>query len=225
MARVPTPTSRAGTSSRGPEDGFTFIELAVVLILLGILLVFIAPRFGNITRGGAAAAARRLHGVVATVHDKAALQKRRYWLAVEVGSGAWWVLATEPDQSLTKEELVAHKDQAVMDGKLPGEVVFEDVYVEGQKTAEGTALARFEPNGTCAEAQIHLADETGGAATLSVEPWTGRCTVADSYALPAKPRVPGEEGESVKGQGEEKGQPAVGDEEPLDGQQPAADEE
>jgi prepilin-type N-terminal cleavage/methylation domain-containing protein len=221
---VPTPTSRAGTSSRGPEGGFTFIELAVVLILLGILLVFIVPRFGNIGRGGVSAAARRLHGVVATVHDKAALQKRRYWLAVEVGGGAWWVLATEPDQSLTKEELVARKDQAVMDGKLPGEVVFEDVYVEGQKTAEGTALARFEPNGTCAETQIHLADGAGGAATLSVEPWTGRCTVADSYALPAKPRVPGEEGESVKGQGEEKASPGQ-DEEPLDEQEPPVDEE
>jgi prepilin-type N-terminal cleavage/methylation domain-containing protein len=173
------PTSRAGTSSS--RGGFTFIELAIVLLLVGILLVIAVPRFGRLTQGSLKSAARQMYGVVATVHDKAALEKRRYWLGLEVGAGVWWVVATEPGEGVSPEGVLQLKDRAVLDGKLPGEVLFKDVVVEGRQLKEGTALAVFEPNGTCSEAEIHLEDEDGGLASLLVNPLTGRATVSDSY--------------------------------------------
>jgi prepilin-type N-terminal cleavage/methylation domain-containing protein len=171
---------RAGTSSS--RAGFTFIELAIVLLLLGILLAIAAPRFASMVwQGSSKAAARRMYGVVATVHDKAALQKRRYWLAMQLGQGDYWAVVAEPGKTFTPEEVLGLKDTAVMSGTLPGKVVFKDVVLNDAPAKEGVATAVFEANGTCDGLQIHLQDEGGGAATIMVNPLTGRCSVYDSY--------------------------------------------
>lgn len=184
---------------------------------MGILLVVAVPRFGRLTRGSLKSAARQMYGVVATVHDKAALEKRRYWLGLEVGAGVWWVVATEPGEGVSPEGVLQLKDRAVLDGKLPGEVLFKDVVVEGRQLKEGTALAVFEPNGTCSEAEIHLEDEDGGLASLLVNPLTGRSTVSDSYVH----REPAEAQEGTKEEGgEEQPQEAAQSEEaPPEGEE------
>jgi hypothetical protein len=144
-------------------------------------MVIVVPNFGRLTQGGARTAGRRLMGVIATVHDKAALQKRRFYLGMELGAGDYWAVATEPAEGLSNEDVLGRRDKAVLEGVLPGGTVFSDVTIEADKLKEGTALAVFEPNGTCRAAQIHLKDEDGGVYTLMVNPFTGRCTVYDSY--------------------------------------------
>jgi hypothetical protein len=126
----------------------------------------------------------------------------------------WWVVATEPGEGVSPEGVLQLKDRAVLDGKLPGEVLFKDVVVEGRQLKEGTALAVFEPNGTCSEAEIHLEDEDGGLASLLVNPLTGRSTVSDSYAH-REPAEAKEEG------GEEQPQEAA---QPEGAQAPAGEE-
>jgi len=179
-------TSRAGTWSRR-QAGFTFIELAIVLLLLGILLLVAVPRFGRITQGSLKAAARQMYGTVATAHDRAALQKRRFWLGMEIGKGDWWLVATEAGEALSPQDVIMRRALALMDGTLPGGVVFLDVSIGKDEQKEGTALAAFEPNGTCAVAMIHLADDGGHFATLTINPLTGRCVIDNDYVRPPEP--------------------------------------
>jgi prepilin-type N-terminal cleavage/methylation domain-containing protein len=216
---VRTPTSKAGTSS-SRASGFTFIELTVVLLLLGVLMIFAVPRFAQVAlQGSTKAAARRMYGVIATVHDKAALQKRRYWLGMELGSGEYWASASEPAEVLSPEDVLRLRDRAVLDGVLPGEVIFSDVVLEDKTLKEGTALAVFEPNGTCLAAQIHLEDDEG-AATLIVNPLTGRSAVYDSYLLHQGGEQPAATEEAAEGPAEE---PAAAGEQGLE--QPAEEED
>ncbi|MFH0810308.1 MAG: prepilin-type N-terminal cleavage/methylation domain-containing protein [Pseudomonadota bacterium] len=174
---------------KGNHGGFTLIELAVVIVLLGILLGLAAPRFAAVMAGGVKAAARRMHGVVVTVHDKAALQKRRFFLAMETGSGRYWALATEPEENPSAEDVLGRQDKALIHGELPREVVFKSVSLDGKEVTEGTALAVFEPNGTCTATRITLAEGDGGGeeSRLVVEEFTGRCRVGDFSARPGRP--------------------------------------
>ncbi len=198
MAKRTTPTSKTGISN-SQTRGFTFIELAVVLLLIGILLVVTVPRFGDVIQGGSRTAARRMHGVIATAHDRAALQKRRFWLGMEVGAGRYWAVVTGLGENPPPEEIIRRKGKPAFDGSLPKGVVFKDVILDGKKCGKGAALAVFEPNGTCMDVQVHLVDDRGGICTLIVDPFTGRCKVDDSYTL----RQAAQPGEGEEGQADE----------------------
>lgn len=148
------------------------------------MLFFAVPKFGRVTQGSLKSATRKMYGLIATAHDKAALQKRRYWLGMELGRGEWWVVVTEPAEGVSPEMIAQRKERPEMEGELPGGVIFTEAVLESQRLKEGTALAVFEPNGTCTEAQINLEDEAGNLAALVVNPLTGRCTISESGPPP-----------------------------------------
>jgi MSHA pilin protein MshC len=60
------------------RKGFTLIELMMVLVLLGILAIFAAPRLLNVTATNAGAFADKLRADIRYAQDLAMTQNRRY---------------------------------------------------------------------------------------------------------------------------------------------------
>lgn len=58
--------------------GFTLIELVVILVLIGIIAVFVAPRLGDVTVSNAAAFADRLRADIRYAQGLAMSEARRY---------------------------------------------------------------------------------------------------------------------------------------------------
>lgn len=60
------------------RKGFTLIELVVILVLLGIIAAFAAPRLGNVTDSNAAAFADKLRADIRYAQSLAMTEGRRY---------------------------------------------------------------------------------------------------------------------------------------------------
>jgi MSHA pilin protein MshC len=64
-------------TARGPAHGFTLIELVLVLVLVSILAVFVAPRFGSVTSFTAQALQDKLRAEVRYAQSVAMSRNRR----------------------------------------------------------------------------------------------------------------------------------------------------
>jgi general secretion pathway protein H len=82
------------------EQGFTLVELLVVLLIIGILLgvTLLSPIAGNVQKTVQEQAAR-LQVLFSQVRDKALLDNAEYGFSMDKnGSYRWWVLPLESEQ-------------------------------------------------------------------------------------------------------------------------------
>ena len=141
--------------------GFTLIELAVVIVVLGLAAVTVLPRLGGagFERAQLRASASKLATVAAYARDQAACTRLVHVLGIDLNYGTYWVKPTN--------------GRAAIQGKLPEGVRFTDVQVPGGAMG-GVAELRFSPDGRADAAAIHLAGDRGCEATVLVAAMQGR---------------------------------------------------
>lgn len=178
--------SRTGPSKKGEASGFTFLELLVVLVILGLFGSLVSLRIQDVfTQGDLRLASRVVMGEVQRFRGKAAYTSEMQVMQMELGRNVLYPKepadagsasrSSEPDLGLGDEA-----DRVVT--VLPEGVFFEDVItrVEG-KVQEGVAGVRFFADGTVQEAYIHLRNEKEAFYTLEINPLTGYVTIHDGY--------------------------------------------
>lgn len=78
-------------SFSGPQRGFTLVELVMLLVLIGIVAAFIAPRMADVTTTRAAAFADKLRADIRHARNLAMAENRRYRVVLNMapapGSG------------------------------------------------------------------------------------------------------------------------------------------
>src|SRR3990172_1982768 len=89
-------TSTPGTDSRGPARGFTLVELAVVLFVLGLVLWVALPRLSRIGEPGRDAVFRALSGASEAAYDLSLFEKRETRLVLHPSDGTYEFL--HPDR-------------------------------------------------------------------------------------------------------------------------------
>ena len=103
--------SAPGTVFRGPlarrsvrlvrhaAPGFTLLEIAIVLFIMGLLMSIALPYFGGITEARLKSEARRLAGRASYLYDAAATEKVVMRLNFDLDSNSYFVTLLDPYQA------------------------------------------------------------------------------------------------------------------------------
>jgi prepilin-type N-terminal cleavage/methylation domain-containing protein len=131
--------------------GYTLIELAVVVFLIGLMLVFAVPRIRDtLVEDGLKTAARQLTGTVKELRNDAVREQVDYVLQLDLGAGKFWHYSAD----MTPEKKEEMKGQSVA---FPEGVKIADVYhVTDAKISEGEAQVNIFKKGYVQPTVIHL---------------------------------------------------------------------
>lgn len=158
--------------------GFTLIEFAVVLVLIGAFFLIAIPKFNDLTEVNIKSASRRLTGVVKQLYNEAVFKKKIYKLSFDLDGGEYWVEVQEGNQ------FVITDDPFLRRMKLPDGVSFQDIKTDrDQVNSLGTKeeFILFLPTGFVEPAVIYLRTENEDFYTLATKPYTGGMTVFDEH--------------------------------------------
>lgn len=158
------------------EKGYTLIELAVVVILIGLIFTIATPRIReSLFRDNLKGATRQIVGIITELRDEAIREHKDYTLHFDLESNRFWY----DSPSMTEEE----RARAAADASpLPGEVHIMDVWFSGKgKIMIGEVAIRINKKGYIEQSAIHLGTEDRREYTLLLSPFLRRVEVYDKY--------------------------------------------
>jgi general secretion pathway protein H len=158
------------------SNGYTLIELIVVIALLGIVLLFTVPRFHDtLFLDDTKKSSRWIIGKVQALKESAIRNQKQYVLHIDLDTNRIW----ETDPSMSPESL----DSAALDAyALPGNVTVIDVEFPVSGTVNGgRANITFYKAGYTDKALIHIQDDDEQLSFL-IEPFLMKVKLFDKYA-------------------------------------------
>jgi type II secretion system protein H len=168
-----------GSRVQGPgnKDGFTLIELAVVIAILGVMIALVAPMLGELGEANLKRSARHLTGMIRFLHEESQAKKFEYRLRFDIQDGRYWA---ESPRSVSENTVEFQKTTSVIggEGSLFGQTTFRDVKA-GSHPEEPYIL--FTPDGWVESTIIHLRDGSGRDFSLRVKPLTANTELLEGY--------------------------------------------
>jgi len=158
------------------EQGFTLIELIVVIALISILLFFSFPRFqGSVLRDDSEKSVRWVIYTVKMLRQDAVKHLTIHTLHVEMNTGTMWVT----NETMNEETAEDARQQAY---EFPDQMEILDVeFPDGEKVSFGQAEVRFYPKGYSDRVMIHFQEKNDRQRTLLIEPFLADIKIYDTY--------------------------------------------
>ena len=162
--------------NNGQENGFTLLELIVVITLLGIMLVFTVPRFHNtLFVDESKKSARWIIGKIRALKEAAIRNQTNFTLHIDLDTQQYW----ETDESMSAE---TRESAALNAASLPGDLKIADIeYPIRGKINSGRADIMFYKTGYTDKLLIHLQDDAQYV-TFLIEPFLSEVTRYETYA-------------------------------------------
>ncbi len=166
-------------SALRPPDfgGFTLIELAIVLVVIGVLLSLVVPKLADIDNANLKRSARHLTGMIRFLRDESQAKKTVYRLRFDIPGGRYWAEALR-ETSDNSVEFMRATSAIGGEGSLSGRTTFRDVTVGGHPD---DPYILFTPDGWVEHSLIHLKDGEDRDFTLLVEPLMGNTELRTGY--------------------------------------------
>jgi prepilin-type N-terminal cleavage/methylation domain-containing protein len=162
---------------RRESAGFTLIELAVVMFLMGLMLLIAMPYIGGVTDGQLKSVSRRLAGRATYLYDEASARKLVIQLVFDMDHNGYFVMVADPYSP--RPTFFPDNSPSGARVLLPDAVHIRDVTVEGIGTlSRGTLATQFYPEGYVDATLVHLIDKKGRVMTLRIDPLTGQVGIA-----------------------------------------------
>lgn len=167
------PMSRAGTCP--DQAGFTLLELALVVLLIGLFSLLAVPLLSGPADAALASSARRLAGTVKQLYNESALSGREGRLTFDLERGTYSARLLERDGTLRPMPGVGSE------GALRGNTRFTAIAVAGRGSfSRGEVTTEFSPAGWLPETVVHLRDGEQQM-TLRLLSFTGVTEVYEGY--------------------------------------------
>ncbi len=162
---------------RQGSRGFTLIELAVVIVILGVIMVLVIPTFGELSGANLRRSSRHLTAAIRFLREDAQAKKAVYRLSFDIPNGRYWAEGL----AVTVEKTVEFKrlgSSLAYESGLFGRTTFRDIRVPGHPDEP---YILFTPDGWVEKAYIHIRDGGDKDYTLIVNPLTGNTELVEGY--------------------------------------------
>jgi prepilin-type N-terminal cleavage/methylation domain-containing protein len=162
------------------SDGFTLLELSLVLLIIVVILALVVPRFRDPGRAALLAQSHRLQLTFRFLRSEAVLDGRTYRLNYDLDQQSYWV--TIADQSADLAEFARDNGPLARRTQLENPVGITDVVLPtlAGKIAQGQIYTVFYPDGSIDPTVIHMANGRE-AYTLWLNPMNGRLNADPGY--------------------------------------------
>ena len=161
------------------NEGFTLIELTVVIILLGLLITFTIPRFqDSVLTDTLETSARRIISLIYSIRSDAIRENRDYVLKFDLASGSYWVESldlSDLDKSFAKENAKS----------LPYDVGIKDITIVGENNGLADEPGvHFNRKGYIEPSLIRLGSNKGKELTIILRPFLSKIEVVEGRVEP-----------------------------------------
>ncbi len=155
------------------KAGFTLVEIALVIFIIGIMAAMIVPRIGVMETVHLKSASRKLAGTIRMTYNTAVLTKMPHRMVFDLEEHSYWV------EEKAGDEYVASASEILGKKFLPPTVYLDEVSVMDRSCSTACkAYLYFTPGGYVEEAEIYLGDESGEMAfTLLTRPMVGKAAI------------------------------------------------
>jgi type II secretory pathway pseudopilin PulG len=170
-----------GTGLRA-SDGFTILEIIIVLFLLVGLLGIVLPRISldeNLSSVG-----RRMVGTVRSLQSLAMSSQKTVRLYIDMDRGLYWPMILEGNQ-----------EKAPIDPtwatplNFPATIRVSDILLSQGKKESGRVDLSFYPTGRIDPMTMHMMDAKNNILAIAIEPVTGAIRMSDERIEPPRPLV------------------------------------
>lgn len=178
--------ARLGVSSASP--GFTLLELAVVIFIMGLMLTLAMPYLGGFREAALKSQARRMAGRATYMYDEATGHKLVLRLIFDIDNNGY--AAAQLDPYAVKPVFAPDTTMSGRPVMMPAAIRIRDVTVEGIGTVNrGIIATNFYPEGYVDATVVHLEDASGDVMTLEFSPLTGQVAIISGDVMPAGMRM------------------------------------
>ncbi|HXW85669.1 MAG TPA: prepilin-type N-terminal cleavage/methylation domain-containing protein [Candidatus Binataceae bacterium] len=172
MTQVP----RGRQFRRAASPGFTLLELAVVLFIIGLMVTMVLPRSAGYRRAQLRNSARELAGRATYLFDRAESQKLVLRLIFDLDHDSYMVAKLDPYSM--DPEFVPDTSNGAQQVVMPEGIIIRDVTVgDLGEFNTGLVATEFYPEGWVDTTLIHMADKSGEVMTLKLDSLTGRVAI------------------------------------------------
>lgn len=164
------------TTYQSHRNGFTLMELIVVMALLAILLIFSVPRLHEtLFLDESKTSSRWIIGKIQALKEAAVRNQKHYTLHIDLDTDHYW----ETDESMPAEDL---EGAAMQTKPLPDGIKIADIeFAVRGKISSGRTDITFYKNGYSDKALIHTRDGETYVSYL-IEPFLSEVTRYETYA-------------------------------------------
>jgi general secretion pathway protein H len=157
------------------QAGYTLIELAVVVFLIGVMLFVAAPRIRDtLLNDSLKSTVRHFIGTARELRNDAVREQVDYILHIDLNNRAVWTYSAD----MTPEKRDERQKAAF---RLPADVKIVDTYRIGrEKQLDGDATITFFKKGYVQPTVVHLA-KGERACTLVFQPFLSAIQTYDKY--------------------------------------------
>lgn len=162
-------TYQAGTLKR--IDGFTLLELLLVILLLSILITFASARWDVLSRGGKETFLEKFSIEASLLRESAISDFEKKAMRFDITQNTIETGVIDNIKGFTSDRNFT----------VPEKYILKDVVINGEKYAIGKAVMFFYPNGLVDRAILHFEGEKEGFYSIIINPLTARITEEHGY--------------------------------------------
>lgn len=178
VGNLPARTYVALLRSKRPlrNQGFTLIELTMVIFLISLMLTITLPKLQNIALSDTLKnTLRTLTSTVNELRYQAIRENQTYYLNYDFGTKKFW----SDSPNLTIEQRTLAKQNAVA---LPSEISVIDItFIDGEVLSAGQVSIAINKEGYADPAVIHLGSNDGRQYTFVLRPFLANINIVKDY--------------------------------------------
>lgn len=159
------------------RSGFTLIEIAVVLAVIGMVMMLVIPRLPSSDGENLKASARTLAATLRYMQDRAATGRTIYYLRLEPGTDSVEVLEAAADGGVKEPGDPLLRRRPVVEGVQVADVVVPRL----GKITDGQVRLEVGMGGLRDFVAIHLRSDGGAFWTVMAFPASGKVKVYEGY--------------------------------------------